>query len=63
MSATPEPADERTSAEDDPLRDAGQGIDAPRLTPQGRSGTEPDGEDETAPTGGVKTGQPSKAEG
>lgn len=50
-------------AEEDTLRDAGKGIDAPRLTPQGRSSEDPDGEDATSPEGGVKTGQPSKAEG
>ena len=36
-------------------------IDGPRLTPQGRDA--PDGEDATDPSGGAKSGQPSKAEG
>jgi hypothetical protein len=48
---------------DDTLRDAGKDIDAPRLTPQGREADEPAGTDETSPEGGVKRGQPSKAEG
>lgn len=48
-------------AKQDTLRAAGKGIDAPRLTPQGRAGE--DGEDDTSPEGGAKTGQPSKAEG
>jgi hypothetical protein len=47
----------------DPMRDAGKGIDAPRLTPQGRESDDAAGEDETDPFGGAKTGQPSKAEG
>jgi hypothetical protein len=47
----------------DTLRDAGKDIDAPRLTPQGREADEPAGTDETSPEGGVKRGQPSKAEG
>lgn len=50
-------------AKADTLRDAGKGIDAPRLTPQGRSGEDGEAEDATSPEGGAKTGQPSKAEG
>ncbi|KAA2235950.1 hypothetical protein [Salinarimonas soli] len=39
-------------------------IAAPRLTPQGRTGDGPEGEDSTDPMGsGAKTGQPDKAEG
>jgi hypothetical protein len=39
-------------------------IAAPRLTPQGRTGEGPEGEDSTNPMGpGAKTGQPDKAEG
>lgn len=38
-------------------------IDAPRLTPQGRTGDAAQDEDETNPMGGVKTGQTDKAEG
>ncbi|MBM6594101.1 hypothetical protein [Microvirga pudoricolor] len=38
-------------------------ISAPRLTPQGRTDPDGDGEDSTSPQGGAKTGQPSKAEG
>ena len=38
-------------------------IDGPRLTPQGRTGEDSSGEDETDPMGGVKTGQTDKAEG
>lgn len=45
------------------MKDAGTGIDAPRLTPQGRENPDAAGEDETSPEGGAKTGQPSKAEG
>ena len=47
----------------DTMKDAGKGIDAPRLTPQGRADPNAAGEDETSPDGGAKTGQPSKAEG
>ena len=42
---------------------AGVPIDAPRLTPQGRTGDDADSEDETDPMGGAKTGQGDKAEG
>ena len=42
---------------------AGVPIDAPRLTPQGRTGDEADSEDETDPMGGVRQGQSDKAEG
>ncbi|NNM71265.1 hypothetical protein [Enterovirga aerilata] len=45
------------------LRDAGKGIDAPRLTPQGRTDPDAAGEDDTSPKGGSEQGQPSKAEG
>ncbi|HVL72161.1 MAG TPA: hypothetical protein VM434_09775 [Beijerinckiaceae bacterium] len=38
-------------------------IDAPRLTPQGRTDREPAGSDDTAPAGGAKKGQGDKAEG
>ncbi len=39
-------------------------IAAPRLTPQGRTDPDADGEDATDPSGqGAKTGQPDKAEG
>jgi hypothetical protein len=39
-------------------------IAAPRLTPQGRSDPDAEGEDSTNPMGpGAKTGQPDKAEG
>lgn len=37
------------------------GLDAPQLTPQGR--TVEGGEDETDPQGGAKKGQSGKAEG
>ena len=47
----------------DTMRDAGKGIDGPRLTPQGRTDPDAEGEDETSPQGGVKQGQTSKAEG
>jgi hypothetical protein len=45
------------------MKDVGKGIDAPRLTPQGRADPDAAGEDETSPQGGAKSGQPSKAEG
>lgn len=39
-------------------------IAAPRLTPQGRTDPDAEGEDATDPSGsGAKTGQPDKAEG
>lgn len=39
-------------------------IDGPRLTPQGRSDPDAEGEDSTAPLGeGAKKGQSDKAEG
>jgi hypothetical protein len=38
-------------------------ISAPRLTPQGRTDPDAEGEDSTDPQGGAKKGQPSKAEG
>jgi hypothetical protein len=39
-------------------------IAAPRLTPQGRTDPDAEGEDSTDPMGsGAKTGQPDKAEG
>ena len=39
-------------------------IDAPRLTPQGRTDDDPTGEDATDPSGtGAKQGQSDKAEG
>ncbi|MCJ2104739.1 hypothetical protein MKK70_04970 [Methylobacterium sp. E-041] len=38
-------------------------IAAPRLTPQGRDASDGEGEDETDPNGGAKTGQADKAEG
>jgi hypothetical protein len=63
MSATSNTSDKKPGGSDDTLRDAGKGIDAPRLTPQGRASTDPEGSDETSPQGGAKTGQPSKAEG
>jgi hypothetical protein len=47
----------------DTMKDAGKGIDGPRLTPQGRSDPDAAGEDETSPQGGAKQGQTSKAEG
>lgn len=63
MSGSGEANTTRPGGQEDTLRDAGKGIDAPRLTPQGRTDPDEQGEDETAPEGGVKTGQPSKAEG
>ena len=47
----------------DTMRDAGKGIDGPRLTPQGRTDPDAAGEDETSPQGGAKQGQTDKAEG
>jgi hypothetical protein len=47
----------------DTMKDAGKGIDGPRLTPQGRSDPDAEGEDDTSPQGGAKQGQTSKAEG
>jgi hypothetical protein len=47
----------------DMMKDAGKGIDGPRLTPQGRTDPDVAGEDETSPQGGVKQGQTDKAEG
>ena len=49
-------------------REAGEGgnasIDAPRLTPQGRTSPDASGSDATAPGGeGAAKGQPDKAEG
>ena len=42
----------------------GASIDAPRLTPQGRTDPDAEGEDATAPDGeGAKIGQSDKAEG
>lgn len=41
----------------------GSAIDAPRLTPQGRTGEDASDADETDPMGGVKIGQRDKAEG
>ena len=38
-------------------------IAAPRLTPQGRTDPDEEGEDETDSMGGVKKGQSDKAEG
>jgi hypothetical protein len=55
--------DDKPAPGGDTLRDAGKGIDAPRLTPQGRTDPDEEGDDETSPQGGAKTGQPSKAEG
>jgi hypothetical protein len=47
---------------DDSLRDIS--ADGPRLTPQGRSDPDAEGEDSTDPMGdGAKTGQGDKAEG
>ena len=43
--------------------DTESAIDGPRLTPQGRTGEDASGEDETDPMGGVKTGQVDPAEG
>jgi hypothetical protein len=57
-------ADEKKGEPSDPLRDAGKGIDRPRLTPQGRTDPDDEGEDRTAPDGGmVGGGQPNPAEG
>lgn len=42
----------------------GASIDAPRLTPQGRTDPDTEGDDATTPDGqGAKTGQSDKAEG
>ena len=55
---------ERTDTDaTDTMRDAGKGIDALRLTPQGRTDPDKAGEDETAPDGGVRSGQVDTAEG
>ena len=63
MSKPTKQSDSAKGGSQDTLRDAGKGIDAPRLTPQGRTSPDEEGEDETAPQGGVKKGQPGKAEG
>ena len=61
--ATTSNKDDKPGQGKDTLKDAGKGIDGPRLTPQGRTGEGASGQDETSPEGGAKQGQPSKAEG
>lgn len=53
-----------TPIEQDETEGGNASIDAPRLTPQGRTSPEASGTDATAPSGtGVAKGQPDKAEG
>jgi hypothetical protein len=63
MSGSGNTSDNKPGQGEDTMKDVGKGIDAPRLTPQGRADPDAAGEDETSPQGGAKTGQPSKAEG
>jgi hypothetical protein len=63
MGGTSDTEDNKPGQGKGTLKDAGVGIDAPRLTPQGREDPSGAGEDATDPEGGAKTGQPSKAEG
>ena len=55
--------DARKTEDAHETEDAESAIDGPRLTPQGRTGEDASGEDETDPMGGVKTGQVDPAEG
>lgn len=55
--------DARKTEDAHKTEDAESTIDGPRLTPQGRTGEDASGEDETDPMGGVKTGQVDPAEG
>jgi hypothetical protein len=53
-----------TPIEQDDTEGGNASIDAPRLTPQGRTSPEASGTDSTAPSGkGAAQGQPDKAEG
>lgn len=63
MGVTSHTEDGKPGQGKDTMKDAGVGIDGPRLTPQGRSSPDAAGEDETDPQGGVKNGQSDKAEG
>jgi hypothetical protein len=63
MSGSGNTSDKTPGPGEGTTKDVGKGIDAPRLTPQGRADPDAAGEDETSPQGGAKTGQPSKAEG
>lgn len=63
MGVTSNTQDGRPGQGEGTMKDAGTGIDRPRLTPQGRTGPDAAGEDETSPRDGVETGQPDKAEG
>lgn len=59
-----DPRERKMSPAEEAAEKAGGSIDAPRLTPQGRTGDGPEGEDSTDPMGGAaKTGQVDKAEG
>ena len=63
MAATSDSQGKQPGPAKDTMKDAGKGIDGPRLTPQGRADPDAAGEDETSPQGGAKQGQTDKAEG
>lgn len=59
-----DPRAEKKSSAEKAADQSGGSIDGPRLTPQGRTGDGPEGEDSTDPIGrAAKTGQVDKAEG